>query len=321
MLTAAREIKANGTVIARTPALVPSFSSKGFPEVAKIIETLAETITESTLISAYDIAREHITSIPTFPSYFILDSGGYECSKDMELSDTRMNNLQESPWAIEELAAVLDAWKAPQPTLAVSFDHPKLRVSIDQQIQRAIELFAGRPFGRVLLIKPISTEAERIDHKAVISAIRELHHFDVIGFTEKDIGFSIFDRMRKIAKIRRALSEVGLNTPIHIFGSLDPVTTPLYFFAGADIFDGLTWLRYGYSDGQAVYGRNLAALKHGLRTNDKDIDPIIWSENYQAIVDLQIAMKRYLKEGNFSAFGPRHEPFFEKAVKEMHADD
>lgn len=320
MLTAVREIKVNGTVVAKTPVLVPSFSSKGFPEVAKIIEALSQTITDSTLISAYDVRHGYIQNIPTFPSYFFLDSGGYECSKDTELSDTRMNNYLEVPWSVQDLSAVLDAWTAPQPTIAVSYDHPKHRDTFANQIARAKELFDGRSFGREILLKPISSAAERIDLKSVLSCVRDLHSFDVIGFTEKELGFSLFDRMKKIVEIRRALTNVGLQTPIHIFGSLDTVSTPLYFLAGADIFDGLTWLRYAYIGEQAVYGKNASAIKHGIRINDKDIDPRIWAENYQAIANLQISMKRYIKEGDYAVFGPTLGPFFETTLKELSAD-
>ena len=55
--------------------------------------------------------------------------------------------------------------------------------------------------------------------------------------------------MKNIAQIRRALDGVGLDTPLHVFGSLDTVTTPMYFMAGADIFDGLTWLRFAFYNG------------------------------------------------------------------------
>lgn len=320
MLSAIREIRANGIHVAKTPVLVPSFSSKGFPEVGKIIDTLSQTITESTLISAYDVARGFITNIPTFPLYFFLDSGGYECSKDTELSDTRMNTYTESAWSIEELKDVLDSWKAPQQTIAVSYDHPRERDTVVNQIARAKELFKGRTLGKELLIKPSTNTAERVDIPSVISSIRELHDFDVIGFTEKELGYSIFDRMKKISEVRQALTAIGLHTPIHIFGSLDQVSTPLYFLAGADIFDGLTWLRYAYIGDQAVYGKNASALKYGIRQNDKDIDPRVWAENYQAISNLQISMKRFIKENSFSVFGEKMGSFFEKALKELHAD-
>ena len=41
-------------VLCRTPLLIPSFSSKGFPELKKILAMMGEFITESVLVSAYD---------------------------------------------------------------------------------------------------------------------------------------------------------------------------------------------------------------------------------------------------------------------------
>ena len=59
-----------------------------------------------------------------------------------------------------------------------------------------------------------------------------------------------------------------METPIHVFGSLDTVTTPMYFLAGADIFDGLTWLRFAFHGGYTVYKHNYGALKFGVATKD-----------------------------------------------------
>ena len=39
----------------RTPAIIPSFSSKGFPDVKKIIEVSAEYLSGEVLVSAYDV--------------------------------------------------------------------------------------------------------------------------------------------------------------------------------------------------------------------------------------------------------------------------
>jgi len=59
MLAGVRDIKINGQKIAETPAIIPSFSSKGFPEVRKIIEVLSESIVETgILISAYVYSPE-----------------------------------------------------------------------------------------------------------------------------------------------------------------------------------------------------------------------------------------------------------------------
>jgi hypothetical protein len=67
-----------------------------------------------------------------------------------------------------------------------------------------------------------------------------------------------------------------------------------------------------------VYQKNAAAMKYGIRINDMDIDPRIWFDNYQAIVDLEFAMKRHIKEKSFAAFGS-HAEFFERSVKELYA--
>jgi hypothetical protein len=318
MLAAIRKIKINGIDIASTPAVIPSFSSKGFPEVEGIIKALSQAITEGALVSAYDIAHQYVKEVPAFPQYLILDSGGYESSKDFELSDTRMNNYAEVPWAYEQLIQVLDNWSASQPTLAVSYDHPKHRLPIKDQIAKARELFAGRTFGKEILLKPTSPSAARIDVKQIVDHIYDLREFDVIGFTEKELGYSLFDRMKKIAAVRQALNKINLNTPIHIFGSLDTISTPLYFLAGADMFDGLTWLRYCYMNGQAVYQKNAAALQFGIHINDHDIDPRIWQDNYLEIVKLELAMKRYVKEKSFAAFD-EYADFFEKSFNELNA--
>lgn len=316
MLAAARDLKVAGHLVAKSPAIVPSFSSKGFPEVEKIVQSLSEVITESALVSAYDFSNGLLKSPPSYPEYLILDSGGYECSKDRELSDTRSNNFHETDWSLDRLVAVLDSWKAQQPTFAVSYDHPRERIPLKDQLARAYELFAGRQFGRELLIKPSDASHRRLDMNEVMKNVDKLAEFDVIGFTEAELGFSVFDRMRKIARFRRALDAAGIHAPIHIFGSLDTISTPLYFLSGADVFDGLTWLRYAYSEGQAVYQKNAAALKFGIHINDDDIDPRIWFDNYQAIVDLQYAMKRHLREDTFEAFG-RIGPSLEKWHKEL----
>lgn len=141
MLARARELKLNGAIITKTPAVIPSFSSKGFPEVDKIIQALSGKITTGILISAYDIAKKKIKKIPNYPLYIILDSGGYECSDYRDFSDNNMGNYKNVPWKYEELIGVLDKWNSPLPTFSVSYDHPKVRFPIKEQIGRALVQF------------------------------------------------------------------------------------------------------------------------------------------------------------------------------------
>lgn len=321
MLADIREIKINGITIEDTPAIVPSYSSKGFTDVGKIIELHTSMIAEvGVLISAYDIAKNFITKIPEFSSFIILDSGGYECSKMKDLSDDNKENYTNVDWKYDELIGVLDSWSSQVRTISVSYDHPKQRCSVKEQIERARAQFANRQFGRLLLIKPSSEGSERVDIKEILSCIYELRDFDIIGLTEKELGFSIYNRMTNIAKIRTALAYAGFNTPIHIFGSLDTISTPLYFLSGADIFDGLTWLRYAYNNGMATYINNFVALKEGIRVNDEHVKAIVWAKNYQALLDLQITMRRFVKEKNFSVFGGQIAKFFERSFRELEAN-
>ncbi len=60
--------------------------------------------------------------------------------------------------------------------------------------------------------------------------------FTFIGVTEKELGGSTLDRMVNLAKIRQALDTHEILSPIHVFGSLDPLTSILYFSGGSRSF-------------------------------------------------------------------------------------
>ena len=64
--------------IAETPLLLPSFSSKGFPQIAEIMDFISAFITSPILISAYDLHYKNVPKKITFSELLFLDSGGYE---------------------------------------------------------------------------------------------------------------------------------------------------------------------------------------------------------------------------------------------------
>jgi hypothetical protein len=261
MLAKRRSLALNGQQIERTPLLVPSFSSKGFPEVASIIEYCSELIDNVMLVSAYDLHYEKIKPPFDFASLIFVDSGGYEASKDAELSDYGDREHFPKEWSREFYEAQIAAWDtAPNTTsVIISYDHPKERFDIRAQIDRAAGMAVGRTdVLREILLKPETVDQVRLQIDPIIKNIHRLAEFDIIGMTEKELGDSIRARMANIGKIRRALSGAGLETPIHIFGSLDTVTTPMYFLAGADIFDGLTWLRFVFHNGIRSTNRTTA---------------------------------------------------------------
>lgn len=304
-----RELKIGDKAVATTPLLIPSFSSKGFPNISDLFESASEIITNSCLISAYDVHYKLIDRDLTFVEVAFLDSGGYESSKDFEFSDLGRALERRKPWSSSRYAKILDSWSSDTPTVAVSFDHPKHRVPVDKQIREAEVLFRKRNFGRELLLKPETARGQFVDMKSIIKRVHLLAQFDAIGLTEKELGRSPMERMRGIAELRQALTGIGARTPIHIFGSLDPITSPLYFLAGADIFDGLTWLRMGYYKGLAIYMRNLAMSDYPSNTADSKANAQILASNYHYLRKLENEMKRYLNDGSFSAFSHNQEIF------------
>lgn len=303
MLAKRRTLKLNGVEIERTPLLIPSFSSKGFPDVDKIIKYCSELIEGVTLVSAYDLYYKKIQPPFDFPSLVFLDSGGYEASKEAELSDLGDKEHQPRAWTKEMHEEVIATWRPAVPSVLISYDHPKARVSIAEQVERARTMAPGRTeFLRELLLKP-ETEAQSL--LPISEAIKHVHRFaefDIIGVTEKEIGNSLVDRMKNIAQLRRALSGAGLETPIHVFGSLDTVSTPMYFLAGADIFDGLTWLRFAFHEGLTVYKHNFGALKLGVATKAHMVDARCWNQNYYYMTDLELEMRRFLAAYDFDSF-------------------
>lgn len=315
MLAKRRAIKLAGVEIQRTPLLVPSFSSKGFPDVAKIVEYCSELIEGVTLFSAYDLYYKKIEPPFDFPSLIFLDSGGYEAAKDAELSDLGDKNHHPALWTPDMHEEVISTWQPSVPSVLISYDHPTARVSFAEQVVRAKGMAPGKSgFVRELLLKP-ETVGQRYLH--IAEATKHVHSFadfDIIGVTEKEIGGSLVDRMKNIAQLRRALTSVGLETPIHVFGSLDTISTPLYFLAGADIFDGLTWLRFAFHEGMTIYKHNFAALKLGIPTKTPVINARCWHQNYYYLSDMELEMRRFLAENKFDSF-KHHGEFFRAALQ------
>ena len=299
-----RALKLDGVEIERTPLLVPSFSSKGFPDVEKIVEYNSEIIDGPMLVSAYDLHYKEIAPPFNFPSLIFLDSGGYEASKDhVDLSDFGDRDHAPRGWNQQMHEEQLATWQPSVPCVLISYDHPRERLTVAKQIDRALAMAPGRNgFLREILLKPETDTQSYLQIPAIVRQVHRFAGFDAIGVTEKEVGNSIMTRMQNIARIRLALHKAGLDIPIHVFGSLDTVTTPLYFLAGADIFDGLTWLRFAFREGQTLYKHNYGALELGVSTSSHVIDARCWNDNYYYMANLQDEMRRYLNGHDFKWF-------------------
>lgn len=266
-----------------TPLLVPSFSSKAFglghkgrPEVVRVLDAAQEFITRTCLVSAYDIQYGYVPepqNLALSVDLMFLDSGGYEVSDDHDLSAATKPVHRPEKWDAAKLQAIWDRWPDSLPAVLVSYDHSNYRRSVSEQLQNAKQAALAKP-GHLhsFLLKPETQEERTLESalRAIRGLVRDLDGFQLLGVTEKELGNSPLERMVRIAGIRRALDDASVRIPIHVFGALDPLSVCLYFVAGAEVFDGLTWSRYAYNSGRCIYVHNNAMVPYGMEINDDE---------------------------------------------------
>lgn len=294
-----------------TPLLLPSFSSKGFPDLRKTIRILEEHISGPVLISAYDVYYKLIQKRISFsPQLLFVDSGGYECSSIVDFINHSIGVYKPKKWNEKLFYKSINVLLEDSvPKVIISYDHPRCRQTLSMQIKAANALFKHfglkNKFVKEILLKPESRyrSEQLLPSKKIVKHINKLRSFDIIGLTEKELGESLLERMVNIFRIRQALDNNNMSQLIHIFGSLDTISTPLYFMCGADIFDGLTWLRYSYSDGATLYQPNYWAKTYS--SDDKDYISKLHSfcDNYSYLRKMALAMKSFKKSGDFASFG------------------
>jgi hypothetical protein len=320
MLCRTTKITHRGTGVSlETPLLVPSFSSKGFSRscahregefvsgLHKQFAAVSEYITDTVLISAFDIRHGYLPApaqLPNYPEILFLDSGGYEVSDYVDLSDIEEPQPKREQWSVDLYKSVLAEWPAEKPVVLVSYDHPNERHSFAEQVKAARDLF--RPHSnhlRALLLKPETVDQETITEtlKTALGKTGELQHFDIIGVTEREVGNSPSSRMLNIAKLRLAMDDAGLvHIPVHVFGALDPLSASLYFMAGAEIFDGLTWLRYAYKDCRCVYTHNHGPVHFGIQEKDKAVRALTQAANLRELQKIQNMLREFNHTKNFA---------------------
>jgi hypothetical protein len=294
-----------------TPLLVPSFSSKGFglrergpAEVAKLLSVSKESLTDSMLISAYDLYHGNLSRPRTaLTNITFVDSGGYETSEYQDLSATFVQDFRPRAWDQKKLTQVYDRWPAYIPAVFVSYD---CHGSVAQQATQARRLLDRYPQHlHALLVKPRTKRGRFVALEDIVANTVSIGQFHILGVTEKELGDSMIQRMDNISRIRLTLDDAHLQRmPIHIFGGLDPITVPLYFLAGAEIFDGLTWLRFGYHNGAALYRQNSAVREYGVHYSDDQVKLLTLRENLVQLSDLTMQMRRFLTATDFSKLAP-----------------
>lgn len=302
------------------PRLVPSFSSKGFPlfvdkdsgrklsEVNEALEMTGPAISDSILISAYDLFHNHLLNPERFygnKELVVIDSGGYELSLEFDSTEPKQGLYEPgNHYNYECYEKVLCDLPTKYPIVITNFDHESPGKDLEEQIQLAQALFNRFPqFLHDFIIRP-SGRRQYVDMDDVIRHVGKMRRFHILGVTEKELGSNLLERLTNIANLRSSMNRKEMVSPIHIWGGLDPVISPLYFCAGAEIFDGVSWLRYGYYNDAAITRDAYTALDLGIQTQWRRAEALRLAKNISYLETLTIRMRRFVDGGanDFSVF-------------------
>jgi len=276
-----------------TPILAPSFSSVVYDDIEDIFLGVKEQIWDYSLVSAYDLFYNKIKKTELWNSKCVfIDSGKYE-------TDELANSIYLNEWSKNKYRTVLDSLIPDTDYVIVSYD---VNTNISEQIANAKELFKNySEYANCFLYKSEDKKIKKLNISEYIKNIKKIYDFDILGFTEKELGPSTLEKCKNIIKIRNKLNEMGYNHPIHIFGCLDPISIIVYFLCGADIFDGTSWLKYSYHNDMALYFNNYTVLKGGWEENFGLVRRNSSINNIRELQNLKLRLTYFVQKRDFKA--------------------
>lgn len=281
-----------------------SYSSRGFPDLAQRYAA-SRRLPPVHLVSLYDL-HHHLGQVPADEAtgtgaHRFLDSGGYEVHPSVDVLDLQ-GAPGRHPWSPDRYVAAARAHARAGDTL-VSFDDPSL--SLAEQVRQGLMLFDEVGLDGVrrdLLLHPNgATPTELAQLVAARSA-----EFDILGLTEKDIGEPWFLGAAFLRELRCRLdARLDRYLPIHVFGCLDPRTLPYLFFAGADVFDGLAWMRYYFRDGHAYYAKEIEhEVSPETLVGRGKLTRVLLAHNVEQLERLRNDLQYSVLVGDYQPFAP-----------------
>jgi hypothetical protein len=311
----------NGAVI-ETPLIIPSLSTRNVGRIdydekpesiaSAALRIVGQQLTEAVLVSAYDLHHRRlvdsdrllqgaIDTVFDHAALLMIDSGLYETRERVGYDDAVAG--ADGTWTVESYGTVLGALPS-MPIAIVNFDADHL--PFGNQIAAGQTLFAAhRARASVMLLKPETTRGF-VDAARLGAVAGDLRGFDVIAVTEKELGDTLLERLRALARIRKRLDDEDVQAPLHVFGGLDPLLTPLYIACGAEIVDGVGWLRYSYEDDVAHYQEARAVLGLDL---DSPVRVRIFAtinRNLHYLRDLKRRLELLIDEDDWQRFSRHH---------------
>lgn len=288
------------------PLFVYSYSSRGFPDFpARFAAT--RDLAPVHLVSLYDL-RHGLTSDVTERDTAhrgglrFLDSGLFETVAPPDVWEHDAPTAK-SEWSRALYVETANLSAHPGDVL-VSFDDYAL--SLAEQIQSSWPLYdqiTVPDIRRGLLVHP-----NGIPPSELVTTVQTLAPtLDLLGVTEKDIGPPWFEAVTYLRELRREL-DTAFNryVPLHVFGCLDPQTIPYLFFAGADVFDGLAWMRYYFHDRHTYYAKEYEyALEPGALLNPQEVARSLLAHNVEELERLRADLRYAVLTGDVARFeGP-----------------
>ena len=282
-----------------TPLIAPSFSSYGFPYLSDIWEEFKHKLYGICLVSAFDMAGGRITGDAIdMVNVVILDSGLYESRKAKGEPGTPPTSSMTDGWTRARYHKVVEGVGQKGNVILVNFDHVG---RMEDQMAAAFEDFSRAPQAATdFLVKP--TDVTALVNLAGLSKHQKtLGEFSVIGITAREIGSSFLKRCRAVVTLRDLLDGAELETPIHVFGAISPYEVLTYFFCGADIFDGLNWLRLAFRDHASITIGESAMEDMKWDLSELDLCIGEWTENLRFLHHLQERLKEYGTNGDLES--------------------
>jgi hypothetical protein len=290
-------------------------------ETTLALELVGPWIKDSILVSAYDLYHRHLRRPERFfadKEVVFIDSGGYELGPGFDPTEPIHLFTPKKRFSREDYVEVLGSLSADLPFAVANFDWGTRRKPLVDQILAGQKLF--RRFGgflRDFIVKPVGDE-RYLNIDEIIRHVAKFRAFDILGIAEKDLGMDLIERLKAVARLRLAMDRENVAIPIHVWGGLDPLLSPMYFFAGAEIFDGISWLRYAYIDGVATYRDSYSILAGTIETPTDHARGLALSHNLESLRGLATGLRDFVLHGGktFDMFG-RHAAAIEKAYRSL----
>ena len=288
-----------GKVEAPTPLIVPSFSSRGFPRLPDLWEEFRHRLYGVGLVSVLDVAERLIPADVTDTlNLTLFDSGMYEANKQFANFNGCFVPASCTNWTRSRYHATLSGIDRIANTVLVNFDEPG---SLEDQIASAAENFSAVPEAAAdFLVKP-TPGSEIVNVAGLGTHAQALDQFDLIGITAREAGGSLQKRCSSVVMLRNALSDAGLDLPIHVFGAITPSEILAYFFCGADVFDGLNWLRQAFRDHGSIPIEAAAFEDMKWKLPEPELFETERAQNLRTLYRLQQQMSEYSLTGDLES--------------------